>query len=50
MICQSCGKELLPGEIAVLVNYGYIAKSGRFYNRTGNDLFHSTCDKAFRKE
>lgn len=48
LVCQGCGKDLLPHDEAVLVSYGYIAKSGRFYCRKGTDYFHKDCDKSFR--
>ena len=48
--CEGCGKPIEPKETAVLVSYGSIAKSGRFYCRKGIDVFHSKCEKAFRSE
>jgi len=48
IVCQSCGKPIEPHTKAVLVSYGFTAKSGRFYNSKGIDVFHATCDKAFR--
>lgn len=48
--CQSCMKEIEPGQEAVCISYGYIAKSGRFYCRKGIDTFHAGCAIAIREK
>jgi len=50
--CQSCGKEIKPREEIVMVRYGFLSKSNRFYisNDGVTDYFHKGCDKAFREK
>ena len=53
-ICQCCGKEIKCGEEAVEIRYGKLERYARppkervYYNNKKVDLFHASCDKAFR--
>lgn len=44
-MCQSCGKEIKPGQRVIRVQYGTLGKSGSI--KVGaTDLFHTVCDVA----